>query len=124
MLSLTQLKEVLIKNGVAIKGGKIHSDICKRIVEMYNAGMNGGDISKELNINDSTIYKILNRENVEIRPYTLSNRKYEINENYFDVIENSAGIPAMTTIIGKYRDRKTTIFGTINKYLYGKESWN
>lgn len=49
----------------------------KVIIKKYNNGMSGYDISHELNIKYGTIYKILNRNSVKIRPVSILTKKQE-----------------------------------------------
>jgi hypothetical protein len=57
----------------------------KQICDLYTAGHTGLQISKLLDKNIKTIYKVLNKNSLT-KPPQESHRQFHINENYFDYI--------------------------------------
>ena len=59
----------------------------KIIVEDYKNGDSTVLIGKKFNISPSTVWRILKRYDVEIRPNTLNSRRYSLNESFFEKID-------------------------------------
>ena len=59
----------------------------KKVVSLYNDGISSPKIAKIFGVCKKTILKKLKKENVKIRTLSVSNRKYEIYENFFDNID-------------------------------------
>lgn len=55
------------------------------IKEKYKNGIKVKDLEKEFNCTNFTIYKVINRENLN---KVHGNRKFDINENYFNIIDS------------------------------------
>lgn len=58
------------------------------ICNQYENGTNSRVLSEEFNVAQSTILQILRNNNIQIRERTDCLRKYTINHNYFDIIDN------------------------------------
>lgn len=58
------------------------------IIDKYKNKQSASIIAKEYSVSLNTIIRTLNRNNIEIRSPSEESRKYEINENYFDEIDN------------------------------------
>lgn len=56
-------------------------------VNDYNAGLSSWEISKKYNVSPTTVLNYIEENYVKARNYSESSRKYEINENYFDFID-------------------------------------
>lgn len=84
------VSRILKKNGVQkhqiVKTRKIdvleHSNICK----LYINGQYQTEIAKLYNVSNTTISNILKENGIKIRDYNTPNKKYLINETYFDEI--------------------------------------
>lgn len=57
------------------------------IVKEYNEGKSGIEISNKYNISSSYVYKVLKRNNIKTRSNKINSRKYNFNQNYFDIID-------------------------------------
>ncbi|GCF69210.1 hypothetical protein BC2903_30290 [Bacillus cereus] len=55
---------------------------------MYKAGSSLAEIGEAHNVNPQTVLEYLNADDVEIRELSEAIRHYDINEHYFDVIDN------------------------------------
>lgn len=60
----------------------------KEIIKMYCEGLSSVKISKHFDIKYQDVLNILKINNIEIRGRSSMNRKYTINENYFDIIDS------------------------------------
>jgi hypothetical protein len=59
----------------------------EEIIKLYLSGKSAVQISKLFGVSYTPIYRILKDCNVEIRNSSLSHRKYNLDENYFDTID-------------------------------------
>lgn len=60
----------------------------KNIIKLYSSGLSQQKIGQMYNTSHTTIRKILVKNNVERRDNSHKGRKYTINENYFDAIDD------------------------------------
>lgn len=67
---------------------KISKTEYNNIVALYNSGLSAQKIGDMYAVYASTIRKILNKCNVQMRDDSHKYRKYTLNENYFDVIDD------------------------------------
>ena len=67
---------------------KISKTEYNNIVALYNSGLSAQKIGDMYSVYASTIRKILNKCNVQMRDDSHKYRKYTLNENYFDVIDD------------------------------------
>ena len=65
---------------------KIKEDEYDKIVEMYNSGLSKEKIQTLYNVSNSVIDRIFRIKNISCRDNAHKGRKYQINENYFDII--------------------------------------
>ncbi|MFE6139138.1 hypothetical protein [Bacillus sp. NPDC057893] len=83
---------VLEKKGVKRKTGgqkKLYEHLASDFAELYKDGYSTAEIGNMFNIDSQTILNYLNDLDVEIRDLSEAIRKYEINEHYFDTIDNA-----------------------------------
>ena len=66
---------------------KIPVEKHKELSEKYLSGISAISLSKEYKVSWTTVLNMLKRNGIKIRPFSESNRKYPINENFFDVID-------------------------------------
>jgi hypothetical protein len=59
----------------------------KEIVNLYTSGQPSTKIAKQYNCSYNLVLKILKENNIPIRPKSLRQRKYQINEFFFDNID-------------------------------------
>lgn len=72
------------------KTKKINNEIKQQIVKMYQEGISSEAIAKKYNINASTVCRILKKLNIKLRSSEENKRKYKINTNFFEKIDNEA----------------------------------
>ena len=84
--SRASIGRCLRENGITSKIVISNRDI-EGIVSKYKSGCNIESIAHEYNIGDRRVSKILKDNCVNIRTADIYNRKYTLNENYFDVID-------------------------------------
>ena len=75
-------KESKVRNGCR----KFSKDLIKKIIQLYEDGMTANKIGKEYAVGNHSIAKLLRDHGVTVRSKT-GERKYNINENYFDSID-------------------------------------
>ena len=70
---------------------KIPDYITLEIIEMYiNTNFNINDISEKFEISTTTVRDILKKHNIPLkRTNGVKWRKYDVNDNYFEVIDNN-----------------------------------
>ena len=66
----------------------IPSEEYKNIVRLYNSGLSQQKIGEMYNTSHTVIRKVLMKNNVIMRDNSRKGRKYTIDENYFDIIDN------------------------------------
>lgn len=76
----------LERNNIRIRGIQ-DEDTIHKIINMYNSGVPMYEIGHQLHFSGTTISEILKNHNVAIRPVTESNKRYEVNEQYFEDID-------------------------------------
>ena len=86
-VSFSQIRRILIRNNIIARSNKIDNDTEKDIIEKYQNGISSEKIAEEYGFNSSTVCRVLKRNNVEIKGAKHFNRKYEINENYLEIID-------------------------------------
>ena len=67
---------------------RVDDSSIKYIIKEYISGKPSTIIANDLNISDSTVGRILKRNKINIRPSEINKRKYEINSNYFELIDS------------------------------------
>lgn len=80
---------ILRKNGIERdKLKKVELDTILSIIEKYQSGQSSEIIGENLKLDSSTVLRILKKNNINIRPATENKRKYKINVDYFQSIDN------------------------------------
>ncbi len=67
---------------------KLTNEQRNQVVVEYLSGDSTPKIAKKYEMHPSTILRIIKKRGVQMRPPTEHHRKYKINENYFDNIDN------------------------------------
>jgi DNA invertase Pin-like site-specific DNA recombinase len=90
-VTTTTLYNILKKKDISLRENNVSPLAGKdnEIIDLYNLGESADKIAKKLHSNPSTIQKILNRNNIEIRDASHSKQIYTINESYFDLIDTA-----------------------------------
>lgn len=92
-----KIRSILKEEGIYKKKGNYgikynwSQDNIKSIINMYvNDNLSANDIAKKYNCYDTTILDILNKNGIDTKRKRIKHNftKYEVNENYFDVIDN------------------------------------
>ena len=81
--------KILKKNGIArrpIERKKILKSDEPKIIELYQGGMSANEIAEKYNVQHTLILRYLKLNNIERRDASECHRIYEINEDFFDVI--------------------------------------
>lgn len=86
------INKILKKNNVKIKGRGIALKIFskqdeQKMIELFNNGYNFSEISHKFDCDQSTIGKYLGDLGIKSIPQTILQRKYNINENFFENID-------------------------------------
>lgn len=99
-----------------MKKNDITNEIKNYIIELYNSGKSGSQISKIVGCSSTMVYNILKKNNI---PTRINNNKYTFNKNFFDSIdtEEKAYILGFFYADG-YNDQKT---GLIKIELHNKD---
>lgn len=84
--SKSTIGRILREHGITSKVTLSENDISD-IVYQYNNGFNIDEIAKMHNVGGERVSKILKYNNVKIRTANVYNRKYTLNEQYFDVVD-------------------------------------
>lgn len=61
----------------------------QEVIESYKSGKSAKQIGNQYGVSATSVYGLLKRRNIPRRSYSESARKYSIDENFFDVIDNS-----------------------------------
>ena len=84
--SKSSIGRCLRNNGITSKVVLSNDDI-NGIIDMYNDGNTIACIANKYNVGDQRVSDILKENNVTIRTADIYNRKYTLNEKYFDIID-------------------------------------
>lgn len=97
-VSRSFITRILKKNGVKIKHNKDYNSILVKLTEkqidkiilLYtNDKLNLRQISLQFKVSETSIFNLLKHKNIKLRDRENCNRKYIINENYFEIINTS-----------------------------------
>lgn len=112
-LKVQTVSSYLARNNIRVRG-ILNDESINKIITMYNSGSNMKEIGNMLHFSPETVRDILVQNNIKIRSISQSRRKYDINENYFDVIDdpNKAYILGLLYADGNRSGNSNTI--TIN----------
>jgi len=76
-----------IKKYTNTKYNNIIKENFEKITNLYNEGLSFTKIGLQFNVSRKTIAKFLKNDNAKIKENSFYNRKYNLNEKYFDVID-------------------------------------
>ena len=86
-ISTQSVTKYLVKNNIKQKPHFLSEEIKMQICDLYqNNKMPINQIQRELGVDYMTIRRVFNKYNIKTRSISESNRKYDLNENYFDEI--------------------------------------
>lgn len=68
---------------------KKYEHLIDSFVNDYNSGLSSWEISKKYNVSPSTILNYIGEKDVKARDYSESSNRYEINEDYFDLLNKN-----------------------------------
>lgn len=80
------ISSFLVRNGVRIRG-ILNEETIKKMVDMYQNGTPLHVIGKQLHFSEGTVAKTLREHGIKIKNMSEAQRKYDINEHYFDEID-------------------------------------
>ena len=83
-----------------------------KIIELYKSGMIINDIANKFNIGDRRVSDILKKYNIQILQSYERQRKYSLNERYFDCIATEEG-----GLVGICDSRNVVVACTEQKYI-------
>ena len=83
------IRLVLKTNGIDRKYNSFSEELYKRLELLYSNGMTCKQVSETLLVAENSVTKMLKKRNISIRSYSESNRRYSLNEHYFDEIDTS-----------------------------------
>lgn len=89
--SIHVVSRALEKKGIKRKrvaSKRLYDHLAPDFAEMYKAGSSLAEIGEAHNVNPQTVLEYLNADDIEIRELSEAIRHYDINEHYFDVIDN------------------------------------
>ncbi len=81
------IRTILKSNKIDRSYNNFYSELCARIVKLYQDKFTQKEICHRLLISEQGIRNTLKRNNIKMRSYSECNRKYFLNENYFDNID-------------------------------------
>lgn len=67
---------------------KVSQEQVNTIIENYVSGISSEIIAANLGLNGTTVCRILQKNNIIIRPATENKRKYKISQDYFEIIDS------------------------------------
>lgn len=99
-VSINVIKNHLIDRGIEIRKYKLTEEQEKKIVELYNTGLNSYVVGEKFNVSKTTILNILKKRNIALRESGRKTIKFDKEEVFEDYFEN---ILTATQIANKYR---------------------
>lgn len=90
-VSKTKIINTLHENGVPIRNDRFSKETEEQILELYSKLKNQGEVARIIGTTDVSVGRVLRRNNVpenEIFKNDKINKKYTLNEKYFDVIDS------------------------------------
>lgn len=105
------VRHILKKSGIK-RQPRFSIDDIHNIIDMYNSDMSTSEIGKIYGISDETIRVLLTKHNIPLK-----HRKYHIDENYFDQIDdvNKAYILGLLYADGYHNEQSHTISITLQE---------
>lgn len=88
-VSPSTVGSILSKVGVERNGNKKFLHLLDDMKKLYAEGMSLKDISEKLNLSTQLIADYLEFDGVERRPYAKACRSYDINEDLFEIVDNT-----------------------------------
>lgn len=86
-ITYTTVSNFLVRSGL-VKVNSKYEDLIPKFKEDYESGMSLQEIGDKYSVSPSSVHTYLMQEGVDVRDYTESSRKYELNEAYFDNLTN------------------------------------
>ena len=77
----------LKENGIKIRKIKITQGLIDNVCKDYQDGLNQLQVAEKNKTSAITVRRILKANNIEIRTQEMWLRKYDVNQNYFDIID-------------------------------------
>ena len=81
------IRFVLKTHQVDRKYNAFTEELYKRIEFLYSTGLTGEQVAKVLLLSKNSVIKILKKRNVKARTQSEAQRRYSLNENYFDAVD-------------------------------------
>lgn len=106
--SVSTVRTFLIKEYGEIRSSKTnkkYEHLRDSFMKDYSNGLSSWDISKKYNVSPTTILNYIEEKGVKARDYSESSIKYEINEEYFDVLDERKAY-LLGLIIGNSSENK------------------
>lgn len=107
--SIAVVSRVLENEGVSIEKNVLatrkYTHLVSSWIKQYNDGLSLREISELSSVNAQTILNYFREEGVEVRNYSESSRKYELDEEYFNEIDT----PAKAYWLGVFFARGSTL---------------
>ena len=95
------------------RNSKKYEHLRDSFVEDYNNGLSSWDISKKYNVSPTTILNYIGEKGVKARDYSESSNRYEIYEEYFDVLDNHRAY-ILGLIVGNSSENKKSSMNFID----------
>lgn len=86
-ISATQIRRIFKKYNLESRSTKTDKDIENKIIEHYKNGKSSEEIAKFIELDPSTVCRILKRNGIDLKGAGHFNRKYEIDEYFFEKID-------------------------------------
>lgn len=90
--------------GIKLAKKRKYEHLIEDWINDYNAGLSGGEIAKKYGVSRTTVFTYINDEGIQSRTYAESGRKYELKEDYFDILTSDKAY-----ILGEYCASATII---------------
>ena len=86
------IKRMLLKKDIKIRNpresfGKINYEQMDEMAKLYNEGYSSWEIASKFNVLNVCVLKILRKKGVKMRSRSKAARIYELDENYFEIID-------------------------------------
>lgn len=95
------------------RNSKRYEHLRDSFIEDYNNGLSSWDISKKYNVSPTTILNYIGEKGVKARDYSESSNRYEINEAYFDVLDERKAY-ILGLIVGNSSENKKSSMNFID----------
>ena len=136
--SYNTIKTFLIKEygEITTSRKKKYNHLIDLFVNDYNSGLSSLEIAEKYNVSPSTVLNYIGEKNVKARDYSESSNRYDINEDYFNLLnKNNSYIlglilgcssenkkSSMDFIDLRFTKKQNSIMNTILKEIYTKDT--